>query len=80
MATNNDRKLVKGSNYSEILFRKVKVLGGRAKAQAKEKGYKDDDLVLVLVKIVPKSLSSYEILKVEGDPIEFLFNRLRNMR
>ncbi len=64
--------LLKGSPYSELLFRKVKVLEGRAKEQAKEKGYKDEDLVLV--KVVSNSLESYEVVKVEGDPIKFLFH------
>ncbi len=57
--------------YSDVRFKKVKSLNGRAKDKALSLKLGDEDLVVVRTKI--GSLPEYEIQKVEGDPIEFLF-------
>lgn len=56
----------------DVRFRKVKVLQGRARDLAEQQGLKENDLVVVRTTI--GSLPNYEIEKVEGNPVEFLFN------
>lgn len=57
--------------YSEVKFRYVKNLQGRAKEQALEQGLNEDSLVLVRARV--GSLPEYEIIEVEGDPLKTLF-------
>ena len=54
----------------DLSIRRVKVLGGRAREQARDEGYDEDDIVLVKETIA--SLPKYEFIKVEGSPTEFL--------
>ena len=55
---------------SEIELRKVRLLGDRARKQAIEQGFSDDDLVLIRTTV--DSLPTYEITKVEGSPSSFI--------
>ena len=54
----------------DLSIRKVKVLGGRARQQAIDEGYDEEDILLVKETIA--SLPKYEFIKVEGSPTEFL--------
>ncbi len=56
----------------DVRFRKVKALQGRARDEALRQNLNENDLVVVRTMI--GSLPEYEIEKVEGDPIQFLFN------
>lgn len=55
---------------SDIRIRKVKVLRGKAKEEAKEKGLNPDDLVIV---------TGDHIEKIEGDPVFYLLKRSRKI-
>ena len=59
---------------SDIRFRKVKVLQGRAKEEAEKQGLNPDDLVIIRTSIV-NSFPEYSIEKVEEDPVSFLLKR-----
>ncbi len=63
-----------GTSNSGIRIRKFRSLNGRAKeeAQRKYKDIQENDLVVVTTKI--GSLPTYEIEKIEGDPLKFLFD------
>lgn len=54
----------------DVRIRKVKALGDRAKAQAIQKGFDENDLVIVKTTIA--SLPKYEITKIEGSPTEYI--------
>ena len=54
----------------DIKIRKVKGLGGRAKEQALEKGFSEEDLVIVKTTI--NSLPQYEIKRIEGSILNYL--------
>lgn len=56
----------------DVRFRKVKALQGRARDEALKQHLSENDLVVVRTTI--GSLPEYEIEKVSGDPIQFLFN------
>ena len=56
----------------DVRFRKVNSLQGRAKDEALKQHLNENDLVVVRTTI--GSLPEYEIEKVSGDPIQFLFN------
>jgi len=58
----------------DIRIRKVRVLQGRAKEEAKKKGLKPNDLVIVTT-IVNNSLPEYYIEKIDGDPLQYLMRR-----
>ncbi len=55
-------------------IRKVKVLQGRAKDEAKRQGLGPDDLVIVTTSV--HSLPEYHIEKIEGDPVSHLLNKV----
>jgi hypothetical protein len=55
------------------VIRRVRVLQGRARDIAIQKGYTDKDLVLVKTSI--NSLPSYDVQRIDGDPLSFLLNR-----
>lgn len=55
--------------YSNIRIRKVKVLKGRAKEEARKKGLNPNDLVLVT--------TTTSIEKIDGDPVSYLLKRIR---
>jgi hypothetical protein len=58
---------------SDLEIKKFKSLQGRAREAALEryKDIKDNDLVIVTTNI--NSLPTYQIEKVEGDPLKYLF-------
>jgi hypothetical protein len=58
-------------SYSDIRFKKVKSLKGRALEKAQELKLSNDALVVVRTKI--GSLPEYEVEEVKGDPIEYLY-------
>lgn len=58
---------------ADIRIRKVKVLQGRARAEADRLELKSEDLVIVRTTV--GSLPNYEVEKVEGDPVSFLLKR-----
>jgi len=60
---------------SDISIRKVKVLQGRAKAEAEKQGLNSEDLVIVKTSVKPGSLPEYHIEKIEGDPVSYLLKR-----
>ena len=57
----------------DLELKKFKSLQGRAREEALKKynNIKDNDLVLVTTKV--NSLPIYEIEKVKGDPVKFLY-------
>lgn len=55
-----------------IMIRKVRALQGRVRAQAEEQGLNANDLVIVKPSI--NSLPQYEIIKIEGNPVNFLLS------
>ena len=59
---------------SDIRIRNVKVLQGRAKAEADKLGLTLDDLV-ILTTTYTDSLPEYHIEKIDGDPVSFLLKR-----
>jgi hypothetical protein len=61
---------------SEKTFRKVKVLQGRARAEADKQGLTPDDLVL-LTTTYTDGLPTYKVEKVYGDPITYILRRAR---
>ena len=58
----------------EHSIRKVKVLQGRAKAEAERQGLDPDDLVIITTSVHP--LPEYHIQKIEGDPVSFLLKQV----
>ena len=58
----------------DVELKKFKSLQGRAREAALDryKDIKDNDLVVVTTRV--NSLPTYEIEKVEGDPLKFLFD------
>jgi len=58
--------------HDDIVIRKVKVLGDRARKRAEEMGLVDEDLVLVTTNFERGELPEFIIEKIEGSPIEFL--------
>lgn len=60
--------------FSPIQIRKVKVLGGRARAKADEMGLEEEDLVIVRMTLTPFPV--YDLEKIEGSPIEYLQKNL----
>jgi hypothetical protein len=60
---------------SDFRIRKVKVLQGRAKAEAEKQGLNSEDLVIVKTSVKPGSLPEYHIEKIEGDPVSYLLKR-----
>lgn len=58
---------------ADIRIKKVAVLSSEMQIQAYEKGFKDDDLVLVRTILNP--FPEHEIIKIEGSPAQFLFDR-----
>jgi ribosomal protein L22 len=61
---------------SDISIRKVKVLQGRAKAEAEKQGLNPEDLVIVKTSVNSGSLPNYYIEKIEGDPVSYLLKRI----
>jgi hypothetical protein len=61
---------------SDISIRKVKVLQGRAKAEAEKQGLNSEDLVIVKTSVKSGSLPEYHIEKIEGDPVSYLLKRV----
>ena len=57
---------------SDFRIRKVKVLQGRAKAEAEKQGLNSEDLVIVKTSVKSGSLPEYHIEKIEGDPVSYL--------
>jgi len=59
-----------------IKIRKVKFLNDEAKEEAKKKGFKPDDLVIVRTKIIDVEVivrtEIIDVEKIEGDPISYL--------
>lgn len=62
-----------GKAGPDVRIRRVNTLQGDAKVKADEMGLKQEDLVLVKTSI--GSLQTYEVEKVEGDPVSFLLKR-----
>ncbi|MCJ7817168.1 MAG: hypothetical protein MUP55_04895 [Candidatus Aenigmarchaeota archaeon] len=60
----------------DIRIRKVRVLGDRAKAEALKQGCEENDLVIVKTIIEGGHLPRYEIEKIEGSPMQFLYDRI----
>jgi hypothetical protein len=60
---------------SDIRIRAVKVLQGRAKAEAEKQGLNPEDLVIVKTSVSSGSLPTYDIEKIEGDPVSYLLKR-----
>jgi len=60
---------------TDIRIRKVKVLQGRAKAEAEKQHLSPNDLVIV--KTTVGSLPEYRIEKIEGDPVSYLLKRAK---
>ena len=58
-------------------IRKVSTLGDALRKRAKDRGLKDDDLVLVTTTIYKGRPPNYEIEKVEGSPTEWLLERAK---
>jgi len=54
----------------------VKVLQGRAKAEAEKQGLNPEDLVIVKTSVKSGSLQEYYIEKIEGDPVSHLLKRV----
>lgn len=52
------------------IIRKVKVLQGRAKEEARKKGFRSNDLVIVNI--------NNHIEKIDGDPVSYLLKRVAN--
>ena len=65
---------------SDINIRKVKVLQGRAKAEAEKQGLNPEDLVIVRTSVNLGSLPEYCIEKIEGDPVSYLLKRIEKER
>lgn len=63
----------------DIRIRKVRILKGRAKEEAEKNGLKPDDLVIVTTKYSSDSLPEYHIEKIVGDPISYLFKRVKEL-
>jgi hypothetical protein len=61
---------------SDFSIRKVKVLQGRAKAEAEKQGLNSEDLVIVKTSVKSGSLPNYHIEKIEGDPVSYLLKRV----
>jgi len=59
----------------DIRIRKVKVLHGRAKAEAEKQDLKPDDLVILTTSV--NSLPEYRVEKIDGDPVSFLLKRAK---
>lgn len=62
---------------ANVGIRKVKVLRGRAKEEAEEKGLHPDDLVIVTTIISLNSLPEYHVEKIVGDPVSYLLKRAK---
>ncbi len=60
--------------YSASMVRAVKVLSSDLRAQAKKKGFKDNDFVFIKVGEY-HSEPEYKIEKIEGSIIEFIRNK-----
>ncbi len=60
---------------SDSVIRKVKILRGRAKAEAERQGLDPDDLVIVTTSIVD-GFPEYHLEKVIGDPVAYLLNQI----
>ena len=60
---------------ADISIRKVKVLQGRAKAEAEKQGLNPNDLVILKTSV--NSLPEYHVEKIEGDPVSFLLKRAK---
>ena len=60
---------------NDVRIRKVKVLQGRAKAEAEKLGLAPDDLVIVTTTINNDSPPDYHLEKIEGDPVSYLLKR-----
>ena len=60
---------------ADIRIRKVKVLQGRAKDEAKKNGLAPDDLVIITTSV--NSLPEYRIEKIDGDPVSYLLKRAK---
>jgi hypothetical protein len=64
-------------SMSDISIRKVKVLQGRAKAEAEKQGLNPEDLVIVKTSVNPSNpLPEYNIERIEGDPVSYLLKRI----
>jgi hypothetical protein len=64
---------------SDIRIRAVKVLQGRAKAEAEKQGLNPEDLVIVKT-TVNSGLPTYDIEKIEGDPVSYLLKRVKTKK
>ena len=62
----------------DVRIRKVRVLGDRARETANKMGLNENDLVIVTTYIEKGKLPKYELEKIEGSPITYLHNELRN--
>ena len=65
---------------ANVMIKKVRVLDDRAKEIAKQKGLKEDDLVIVRIHIKQGSLPVYELEKVEGSPITYLQQKIKTAK
>jgi hypothetical protein len=61
---------------SDFRIRKVKVLQGKAKAEAEKQGLNPEDLVIVKTSVKSGSLPEYHIEKIEEDPVSHLLKRV----
>ncbi len=64
------------NSLEDARIRKVKVLQGRAKAEADKQNLNPNDLVIVRTSIHSNSLPEYHIEKVDGDPVSFLLKHV----
>jgi hypothetical protein len=70
------RKLRRKLKPTDVHIKTVRVLGGRAYAEAKRKGCDDEDLVIVRTFVTMRHpLPRYEIEKIVGSPTQYLFDR-----
>jgi len=61
-------------------IRKVKVLQGRAKAEADKQKLAPNDLVIVTTSVKIKDLPEYHIEKIDGDAVSFLLKQANKKR
>ena len=59
-------------NMNKPIIRKVKVLQGKLKTEAKKQGLSPEDLVIVL--------ENNTVEKIDGDPVSYLLNRSKEVQ
>ena len=61
-----------------VYIRKVSVFKGKTMEKAEDMGLKPNDLVIIRIYISEEdSLPTYELEKIEGDPVSYMLDRPR---